>query len=186
MSVPLHTIGRAVAGALVALLIFGALLAFFFRQYFPPNESASNRLSHPFSAGSRHHGRIPSIGLRQPNSANPLNQTPNRLEPRTQLSRHEQRSPSRQAMTTWRGRTRPHRTRTETPSLQQRRPAPIPKRYRTHQLVLVALSAAQTMHASKSSMGLPSRRPTRLTLHTDAEEELELLPQYANHSDLHP
>ena len=33
---------------------------------FPPNESASNRLSHPFSAGSRHHGRIPSIGCASP------------------------------------------------------------------------------------------------------------------------
>lgn len=189
-------IGGAVAGGLVALLILGSLLVFFFQNYRPrkgATASVANRLSHRFSTGNRPRGRIPSVDLLQPNSANPLNQTPpNGYDAQDMPPSHWTTFPATPGNDYV---ARPYMVPASSAgyfsdaaatengwhdSRSNFSPPPMP----------AEPSAAQTRD-SKTPGGPPSRRPTRLVLHTDAEdaEEIELPPQYidrSSHPERHP
>ena len=168
-------IGGAIAGALVACLIIGSLVAFFFRTYLPTRRAASRYSRNPSFSGDA------PLPPNQRYSSNPL----------TDFTQHpygsQGASPSN--WTTFSSSNaafggeyvaEPF----STSSVHGRYPQSTAALSQNTLLTpaVPAPGSQRPSHTSKKSLDYPPNEPARFILHTDVEETIELPPQYRERS----
>ncbi|KAF8527843.1 hypothetical protein BU17DRAFT_81088 [Hysterangium stoloniferum] len=172
-------IGGAVVGCLVAILLLGTLSMFFLRTYLPSKRDHS-RFSRRYSATGMQRGPMPPINY---TAHNPLAA----YGPVAYHSTVNSPGAPSSQWTTFSSSTGDNSYITEpfeVPANAIPLSYPHSTREPTHEVnhsdPLQGGHLASSTWSSKSAAGPPSQRPTRFILHTDAEEAVELPPQYSD------